>query len=213
METIQVTGQVRTEINKKATKALRASGNIPCVMYGGSEVAHFAASPKAFKHAIYTPEFKLVEVDLGSRKAKCIIKDTQFHPVTDELVHIDLLELVPGQGFNASIPVSYEGVSPGVKTGGKLIKQLRRVKVRMTPESMVNTLAVDISNLELGFSVRVKELTAVEGVVVNDPPNAPIASVIVPRALKSAEDSAEDAVGVAEGEAGEGEGGEEAATE
>jgi len=200
MDTIQVTGQVRSEINKKATKALRASGNIPCVMYGGSEVAHFAASPKAFKHAIYTPEFKLVEVDLGSRKAKCIIKDTQFHPVTDELMHIDLLELVPGQGFNATVPVSYEGVSPGVKTGGKLIKQLRRVKVRMTPESIVNTLSVDISNLELGFSVRVKELTEVEGVTVFDPPNAPIASVIVPRALKSAE-GAEDGLEVA----GEGE--------
>jgi len=211
MDTIQVTGQVRSEINKKATKALRASGNIPCVMYGGSEVAHFAASPKAFKHAIYTPEFKLVEVDLGSRKAKCIIKDTQFHPVTDELMHIDLLELVPGQGFNATVPVSYEGVSPGVKTGGKLIKQLRRVKVRMTPESIVNTLSVDISNLELGFSVRVKELTEVEGVTVFDPPNAPIASVIVPRALKSAE-GAEDGLEVAgEGEAAEG--GEEAATE
>ncbi len=188
METINIEGQLRSEINKKATKAVRATGNIPCVMYGGAEVKHFVTSPKAFKHAIYTPEFKLVEVTIDGKATKCIIKATQFHPVNDELMHVDLLELVSGQGFNAQVPVTYEGVSPGVKGGGKLIKMIRRVKVRMTPESMVDSLAIDISELELGFSVRVKELNTVEGVVVTDPPNAPIASVVIPRALKSADE-------------------------
>ena len=191
METIKIEGQLRSEINKKTTKAVRATGNIPCVMYGGAEVKHFVASPKAFKHAIYTPDFKLVEVTIDGKATQCIIKAAQFHPVNDALMHIDLLELVPGQGFNAQVPVTYEGVSPGVKTGGKLMKKIRRVKVRMTPETMVDNLSVDISELELGFSVRVNELTPVEGVVVTDPPNAPIASVEVPRALKSAD--AEDA--------------------
>jgi len=184
METIKIEGQLRSEINKKSTKAIRATGNIPCVMYGGAEVKHFVASPKAFKHAIYTPEFKLIEVSLDGKPTQCIIKDTQFHPVTDQLMHIDLLELVPGQAFNAQVPVTYEGVSPGVKIGGKLMKKIRRVKVRMTPETMVDNLTINISELELGFSVRVKELNVIEGVTVTDPPNAPIASVEVPRALK-----------------------------
>lgn len=195
METIKIEGQLRSDINKRTTKAVRATGNIPCVMYGGAEVRHFEASPKAFKHAIYTPDFKLVEVTIDGKPTQCIIKDTQFHPVTDSLMHVDLLELVPGQGFNAQVPVTYEGVSPGVKTGGKLIKMIRRVKVRMTPESMVDSLAIDISELELGSSVRIKELTAIDGVVVNDPPNAPIASVVVPRALKSADAAAEEEEG------------------
>ena len=188
METIKIEGQLRSEINKKTTKAVRATGNIPCVMYGGSEVKHFVASPKAFKHAIYTPDFKLVEVTIDGKPTQCIIKSAQFHPVNDALMHVDLLELVPGQGFNAEVPVTYAGVSPGVKTGGKMMKMIRRVKVRMTPESMVDNLSIDISELELGFSVRVNELTPVEGVVVTDPPNAPIASVVVPRALKSPEE-------------------------
>jgi len=196
METIKIEGQLRSEINKKATKAVRATGNIPCVMYGGAEVKHFVASPKAFKHAIYTPDFKLIEVSIDGKTTQCIIKDTQFHPVNDSLMHVDLLELVPGQVFNAQVPVTYEGASPGVKIGGKLMKKIRRVKVKMTPETMVDNLTIDISKLELGFSVRVKELNVQEGVVVTDPPNAPIASVEVPRALKSADasaDAAEDA--------------------
>ena len=196
METIKIEGQLRSDINKKTTKAVRATGNIPCVMYGGSEVKHFVTSPKAFKHAIYTPDFKLVEVTIDGKATPCIIKDTQFHPVNDALMHVDLLELVPGQGFNAQVPVTYEGVSPGVKGGGKMIKMIRRVKVRMTPETMVDNLSIDISELELGFSVRVNELTSVEGVVVTDPPNAPIASVVIPRALKSADDAEDGEDGV-----------------
>jgi len=171
-------------------------------MYGGDEVVHFEANPKAFKHAIYTPDFKLVEIDLGGKKTKCVIKDIQFHPVTDAILHLDLLELVPGKGFNAQIPVTYQGVSPGVKIGGKLIKKIRRVNVRMTPESMVDSIAIDISNLQLGYSVRVKDLITVDGVIVTNPPNAPVASVEVPRVLKSAEEEKEE---LFDGEGAEGE--------
>lgn len=203
MDTVNVAGQLRSEINKKATKALRASGNIPCVIYGGAEVIHFETSPKAFKHAIYTPDFKLIEVEIDGKKTKCILKEAQFHPVTDILVHVDLLELVPGKGFNATVPVRYEGASPGVKIGGKLIKKIRRVKVRMTPETIVDSLVADISELELGFSVRVKELNVVEGVVVTDPPNAPVASVEVPRALKGGSGADEGTEAAAEEETAE----------
>lgn len=192
MEVINIQGEVRSDLGKKATKAIRKSGHIPCVMYGGQDVVHFTASPKAFKHALYTPDFKLVEVELGGKSTKCIVKDAQFHPVTDELMHIDLLELVAGKGFNAQIPVKYQGESPGVKIGGKLIKKIRRVSVRMTPESMVDNMFVDISALELGSSVRIKEIIPVDGVVVTNPPLAPVASVEVPRVLKSAEAAATD---------------------
>lgn len=194
METIKVEGRVRSEISKKATKSIRSNGNIPCVMYGGEEVVHFEASPKAFKHAIYTPAFKLVDIEIGGKVRQCIIKDIQFHPVTENVLHLDLLELVPEKGFNAQIPVTYQGVSPGEKVGGKLIKKIRRVNVRMTPETMVDKLVVDISKLQLGGSVRVKDLIAVDGVVVTNPPNAPVASVEIPRALKSAEAAAEGTV-------------------
>ena len=115
-------------------------------------------------------------------------------------MHIDLLELVPSQLFKAQVPITYDGVSPGVKGGGTFMKKIRRVKVTMTPETMVESLSIDISKLELGDSVRIEELAPKEGVVVTDPPNAPIASVEVPRALKGPEEG-EEGVEVAEDEA------------
>ena len=195
METIAVTGNLRTKIGKKETKAVRAAKEVPCVIYGGNEVVHFSAKAKEFKKLIYTPDFKVAEINIDAKKYKCFIKSTQFHPVTDDLVHIDFMELLNDRKMIVEIPVRFKGTSPGVKEGGALNQKVRRVKVKTTADKLVDELFVDISELKLGFSVRVRDIEVPEGMEVVNSPSIPVASVEVPRALRSA--------AAAEGEEGE----------
>ncbi|MEZ5042339.1 MAG: 50S ribosomal protein L25 [Saprospiraceae bacterium] len=186
MEIIAIKGQVRSDLGKKATKAVRKEGLVPCVMYGGKAVFHFAIDPSEVKTLIYSPDFRLVEIDIEGTKYKCIVKDAQFHPVYDTLVHLDFLRLVDGHKVNVEIPVSFHGSSPGIKLGGKLQQNLRRVKIKTTPEKLVGVLTLDISNLDLGQSIRVRDIDVVEGVEILSPPSTPVATIEIPRALRSA---------------------------
>lgn len=187
METVAVNGTIRTEVGKKATKAARKQGQVPCVIYGGDQVIHFTSAPSAFKHLIFTPEFKLAEITLDGTAYKCILKDAQYHPVTDEIVHLDFLQLIDGQNIIVNIPVKFKGVSPGVKAGGKLVSKLRTIKVKTTPDQIVNQLLVDISEVTLGSSVRVRDVEVTDKMLVMNSGATPVASVEIPRALKSAE--------------------------
>ena len=204
MDTIAISAQARTAGGKKGAKAVRNAGQVPCVIYGGEENVHFSAATNSFKKLIYTADFKLAEITIDDKAYKCIIKDAQFHPVSDDLLHVDFLQLVDKQQVKVNLPVRFIGTAPGTKEGGKLSQQLRRVKVKTTPEYLVDELQLDISNLNLGHSVRVRDITPVEGVEIMSAGATPVASVVVPRALRSATSAA--------GEEGE-EGGEEAASE
>lgn len=186
MQVVAVKGSVRENLGKKWAKAVRKEGSIPCVLYGGSEVHHFTTTHNEVKSLIYTGDFKLAELTLGDATAKCFVKDVQFHPVSDSIIHIDFLELVPEQTVNLEVPVRFTGTSPGVKVGGKLVKNLRRIKIKTTPEKMVDSLTLDISALELGSSIRVRDIEAVEGVEIMNSPGIPVANVEIPRALRSA---------------------------
>ena len=196
MESIAISAQPRTEFGKKANKALRKEGLVPCVMYGGKEVKHFSVTPKAVKSAVYTSEFKLSKIELDGASHDCIIKDIQFHPVTDEIVHMDFIELISGQSVNAEIPLKPVGNSKGVILGGKLMQLVRRVKVKTTPDHLVDSLEVDITNLELGQSARVRDISVPEGIQVMNSASIPVMIVEVPRALKSAEAAAAEAEAV-----------------
>lgn len=198
MQVVQVTTQERTDLGKKATKALRKSGQIPAVVYSKNSVTHFSTTHGAVKKLIFTPDLKLAELQMAGGVKKALIKDIDFHPVTDAIMHIDFIELIPNHPVKASVPVKFKGVSPGVKAGGKLLSGLRTVKVKATPEVLVDELFVDISSLQLSEAVRVKDLEIPEGLSVEVDPATPIAVVEVPRALKGGDDAEE---GEAEGEA------------
>ncbi len=215
MEVIAVSGKLRTDLGKTATKAVRNEGMIPCVLYGGDEVIHFSTALKDVRDLIYTPDFKVAELSIDGKTYKCFVKDIQFHPVTDAVVHLDFLRLIEGVPVKVEVPLRFMGASPGVKNGGKLIQKLRRVKIKSTPEHLVGELQVDISKLELNQSIRVRDIDRVrENIDILNSPGVPVASVEVPRALRSATAAAEKAGKVAEGEeAPEGEEGEEGAGE
>jgi large subunit ribosomal protein L25 len=191
MQTVAIEGTVRTEFGKKATKAMRKEGLVPCVAYGGGASISFSTKSAAFKPLIFTADFQLVEITVEGKSYRAILKDTQYHPVTDKLLHADFLLLVDGNTLTAEVPVRLRGIAPGTKTGGKLIQITRKVKIKTTPKNLVDHLSVNIESLELGKSVRVRDLDVVENVEVVTSPGIPLASVEIPRALRSAQTAAE----------------------
>lgn len=194
MQTVQIKGELRENTGTTGSKAVRNAGRIPAVVYGGGEVMHISVTEADVKHLVYTPDFKLAEIDINGTVAKCILKEVQAHPVTDALRHLDFIKLVDGHPINVEIPVRFKGVSPGVKDGGVFLQAIRKVKVKTTPEHLVDELFVDISNLMLGSSVRIKDIEVGNEFQVMNNPNIPIASVEVPRALKSAESEEEEGI-------------------
>ena len=206
MNTIAINGAARDGAGKKATKAVRNAGGIPCVMYGGDTNVTFSTTHNDIKGLIYTPDFKIAEITLDGTVHKCIIKDIQFHPVTEAVMHADFLKLIDNHPIKLEVPLRYKGTSPGVKTGGKLQQTLRRVKIKTTPDNIVDELLVDISTIELGQSARVRDIEVPDGIEIMNSPSIPVLSVEVPRALRSAEDEeGEEGTETAEGaEAAEG---------
>lgn len=186
MNVVAISGEARTDLGKKATKAVRGAGLIPAVLYGGDEVIHFTTVHSDVKPLVFTPEFHVAEIEVDGTKYRCIVKEVQWHPVTDEITHIDFLRLVDGHPIKLEVPVQFTGSAPGVRAGGKLQQTVRRIKIKTVPEKMVNQLTVDISSLELGQSVRVRDIDVIEGIEVLTQPGTPLAIIEIPRALRSA---------------------------
>ncbi len=185
METLSVNAELRTDINKKTTKALRREEKVPCVLYGGENTVHFAASARDFKKLLTSPKFHVVEINLDGKVHKAFLKAEQFHPVTDKLLHLDFQELVPGNKVLTKLPIRLTGLAKGVRSGGKLMVKERTVKVKAYPKDLVSEIVVDVTELELSKSVRVQDIDLPE-VQFMDSPAIPIASVEITRALRSA---------------------------
>jgi large subunit ribosomal protein L25 len=186
MKTIAISGSPRENVGKRDAKELRYEGKVPAVLYGGKEQAHFAVVTTELKDAIYTPEANFVEITLGGSKIKAIIKELQFHPLTDLLLHVDFLQLFDDKEILMEIPVKITGTSPGVKMGGKLVQKLRKLRVKALPANMPQTIEVSIAKLEVGNLFRVRDLEKGEYVITNTPEDT-IVSVGMSRALKQAE--------------------------
>lgn len=186
MNVVAVQGQERGVLGKKASKSDRRSQIIPCVLYGGDQQVHFTTTEKEIKNLIYTGDFKLAELEIGGTKIKAIVKEVQFHPVSDKIIHIDFLRLIDGTPIKVEVPVRFRGTSPGVRIGGKLIQNLRKVKVKTLPKDLVDQVLIDISSLELGQSIRVRDIDANEGIEIMNAPGIPVATIEIPRAMRSA---------------------------
>jgi len=186
MKTVQIEGQKRTDMGKKAARAIRAAGQVPCVIYGGEEEVHFSAPVLSFRSIVYTPEFLIAEITVEGKMHHCILKDLQFDVVTDRLNHIDFLELVEDKKVIAQLPLKFTGQPAGVKAGGRLMLKMKNVTVRTYPKYLVENIEVDITNLELNGNVRVEDIK-VENMQIMNSLRQPIASVVMTRALRQAE--------------------------
>ena len=133
MKSVEIKGNVRTDVGSKYAKAERKAGNVPCVVYGGEAPIHFSAPVLAFKGLVYTAEAKTAKITIGDTSVEAVIQDMQFHPVTDQLMHIDFIQLVEGKPVTMNIPVVLNGQARGVLNGGKLKTILRQLSVRAIP--------------------------------------------------------------------------------
>jgi large subunit ribosomal protein L25 len=186
MKTVTIEGQLRTESGKKATRQLRSQELVPGVIYGGEKEVNFAAPAKAFKPLVYTGEFQVAEVSVEGKTYRCILKDLQFDKVSDALTHVDLLELVGDKKVVATLPLRFTGVSVGVKAGGKLVTKMKSIKVKVLPKDLLETVEVDITNLELNGNIRIQDINAPNMEIMNSP-RIPVASVVMTRQLKQEE--------------------------
>ena len=186
MKTIAISGSLRENVGKRDAKGLRYEGKAPAVLYGGTEQTHFAVLITDLKDVIYTPEANFVEIDIDGTKTKAIVKELQFHPVTDVLLHVDFLQLDEAKEILMEIPIKLTGVSPGVKMGGKLVQKLRKLRVKALPKDMPQAVEVSIAKLEVGGLFRVRDIEKGAYTITNTQEDT-IVSVGMSRALKQAE--------------------------
>jgi len=195
MKSVEIKGNVRTDVGSKYAKAERKAGNVPCVVYGGEAPIHFSAPVLAFKGLVYTAEAKTAKITIGDTSVEAVIQDMQFHPVTDQLMHIDFIQLVEGKPVTMNIPVVLNGQARGVLNGGKLKTILRQLSVRAIPGQFPDSIELDITELRIGKSIRVIDVTP-SGYEILNADTAVI--VTVKKARGAMDDEDEDEEGAAE---------------
>ncbi len=196
MKSVKIEGKSRSGLGKKATRHLRSEGHVPAVIYGGKDTVHFSAPVIAFRHLVYTPDFQLAEITVDGKAYRAIMKDLQFDVVTDELNHVDFLELVEDRKVIANLPLHFTGTAQGVKDGGRLELKMKSLKVRTYPKYLRESIEVKLDELQLHGNIRVEEVIA-ENMEILNSPRIPVASVVTTRALKVEEDAAKPAAGAA----------------
>jgi large subunit ribosomal protein L25 len=185
MKTIGIKGSVRQSIGKKSTKELRKNGMVPCVLYGGEEVIHFQAEESEFRKIIYTPKVFLLDIDVDGTVYKGILQDIQFHPVVEQILHIDFLKISDDKHVKIDIPVRTEGYAKGIQQGGALKLNLRTLRVKALAKDLPDEIVVDVTELALGQSTRVSDVS-IEGIELLNTPSVPVATVSITRAARAA---------------------------
>lgn len=190
MKTFSVEGKSRevattSADQKRALKALRKENQVPAVLYGGEKVVHFNISQDSVRGLIYTPEVYLVELVIDGKKTMAIVKDSQFQPVTDELLHMDFQEIFADKPVVIDIPVALEGYAEGVKAGGKLTLRMRKLRVKALYSKLPEKLVINVDKLGLGKSMQVGELNF-DGLELMNAKNAVVCSVQLTRAARGA---------------------------
>lgn len=197
MESIKISANARVDLGKKGAKALRREEKVPCVLYGSENVVHFAIPALSFRNLVYTSDVYKVELDVDGTIYSALLKDVQFHPVTDKIIHADFIQLVDGVEVTTEVPVRLTGNAKGVATGGKLRKNMRKLRVRSIPANLPSDISVDVTSLNIGEKVRVSDVET-KGFDILNAANAVIAAVKTARGAVKAGDEEEEEAAAAE---------------
>ncbi|MEG1611082.1 MAG: 50S ribosomal protein L25 [Alistipes sp.] len=189
MKVLSIKATSRNEYGKKATKAVRREGFIPCVLCGGGETISFTVDPKEIKPLIYSPHSYIIEFDIEGKKEMAVLRDAQFHPIQELILHLDFYRVQPGKPVSISIPVRLDGSAEGVKLGGKLMLSARKLVVSALVDKLPDEIAVDVTNLGVGQTIFVGDLK-IDGVRFITPATTAICAVRVTRATRGADDEA-----------------------
>lgn len=190
MKSIEVKGTARTIAERsseqaKALKAIRKDNGVPCVLYGGGENIHFTVPAEGLRNLVYTPHIYVVELLINEKRIKAILKDIQFHPVKDTILHVDFYQINEAKPIIMEVPVQLEGLAEGVKSGGKLTLQMRKLKVKALYNLIPEKLTVNVAHLELGKTVKVGELSY-ENLELLNAKDAVVCTVKLTRAARGA---------------------------
>jgi len=185
MKSISIKGTKREVVGKKETKRLRAEGLVPGVLYGGEAPIHFYAPEKEFKPLIYTPNVYLVDLDIDGTVYQSIIKDSQFHPVEEQLLHVDFLRTSEDKMVKVEIPIKVDGFAKGIRKGGKLKQNLRTLKVKAMVKHLPDFIEINVDDLDLGQSIKVASLQR-ENLEFLNAKAVPVITIMITRAAKSA---------------------------
>ena len=197
MKSLTINASQRESVGKKATKALRNAGQVPCVIYGGDTIVHFTAPEIAFKNLVYTPDVHTVVIALDNgTKLNAILQDIQFHPVTDRILHIDFVEIFDDKPITVEIPFRTVGNSKGVRNGGVLRYNLRRIKVKGLASKLPDLIEGDITELKIGNKLNVTDIAS-EDFTILHPDNTVICMVKTSRT--AIEEDEEETEGETEG--------------
>ena len=189
MKSIAISGSPRENVGKRDAKELRYQGLVPAVLYGGPTQTHFAVSAADLRAVVYTPVVHFIDLQIAGVTSQAIIKDLQFHPLTEQIIHVDFLLLDEKKPVTIEIPIKLTGSSSGVKAGGKLVQKLRKLRIKALPKDHLDAIEVSIEGLEVGKSVKVAEINLPNLTITNAKEDT-IVSVTTSRALRQAEQEA-----------------------
>ena len=190
MRIVSLSGSPRENVGKKDAKALRRDAKVPCVMYGKGEQYLFAVPQTEFQRILFNPEPCFVEIDLNGVKHRAMLKDIDFHPVTEIVYHCDFYELSDDKAIVMSIPVHTSGTSCGVMKGGKLVYKQRRLNVKALPADMPSEILIDITNLDIAQRCKVQDILT-ENYQILNPKSSEVIVVNSTRAAATAEETVE----------------------
>jgi large subunit ribosomal protein L25 len=189
MKSIAISGSLRENVGKRDAKELRYQALVPAVLYGGPTQTHFAVSAADLRAVVYTPVVHFIDLQIAGVTSQAIIKDLQFHPLTEQIIHVDFLLLDEKKPVTIEIPIKLTGSSSGVKAGGKLVQKLRKLRIKALPKDHLDAIEVSIEGLEVGKSVKVAEINLPNLTITNAKEDT-IVSVTTSRALRQAEQEA-----------------------
>jgi large subunit ribosomal protein L25 len=183
MKTLVINGSFRTELGKKSSKELRKALNVPCVIYGGKENIHFYTHENNFKNLVYTPDAHLVNLKIEGKEYNAVLKEIQFHPVSDKIIHVDFTEVAVDKPVIIGIPIKVTGDSVGVKAGGKLRIRRRSLLVKGYVNEIPEFLPIDITELKIHQSVKVGDLSF-DKIELLDPKRSMVVAVATSRVVQ-----------------------------
>ena len=191
MKTVSLSGSIRQGVGKKDAAALRRDGRVPSVLYGGKQQIHFHISAIDFKKLIYSPDVFEVQLEIDGSTHRSIIKDIQFHPVTDRPLHVDFLQMFEDKEISVDLPVRAVGSSIGVVNGGRLAVNFRNLTVKGLPNALPECIETDITLLKIGQDIRVRDLT-IDGCEIEQPQSAVVVAIKMTRASMGVDEEEEE---------------------
>lgn len=189
MKTVSLSGSPRANVGKVDAAALRAKGQVPCVIYGAGEQVHFSADIRDFKDIIFTPETKIVNVEVAGKSYKTVLQEAQFHRLNDQLIHADFLQVTEDKPVAVFLPVKTTGSAEGVKAGGKLVLKMRKLKVRGLISKLPQYIDLNVEKLEIGKAIATGDIN-IDGITILHPKNLTVVSVQTTRNAGPAEEVA-----------------------